>query len=120
MATATSGTVSPAEADLWVAAWSEALDELELDLAAAEAALRDAHLASVGEVAIAAAWHPRSDLGPLPAALHVRAQAILDRQLDTARRTAEAITRSRRQIAATRALQGRPADTAAVYVDAEA
>ncbi|NUU18958.1 hypothetical protein HP550_17035 [Cellulomonas humilata] len=120
MATVTSGAPAGAVTDLWVAAWSEALDELELDLAGAEAVLRDAHLASVGEVARAAAWHPRSDLGPLPAALHVRAQALLDRQLDTARRTAEAITRSRRQIAATRALQGRPADTAAVYVDAEA
>lgn len=115
----TSGTVT-ASADLWVAAWAEALDELELDLHSAEAQLRDAHLVGVDEVARAAAWHPRTDLGPLPAALEVRARALLERQLDTARRTAEAITRSRRQIAATRTLQGRPADSAAVYVDAQA
>ena len=68
----------------------------------------------------AAAWHPRADLGPLPAALEVRARALLDRQLDTARRTAEAITRSRRQLAATRALQAPAGRAAAVYVDDEA
>ncbi len=109
-----------AVSDPWLDAWSRALDELELDLQTAEAVLRDAHLAGVDEVARAAAWHPRSDLGPLPASLQVRAQALLDRQIDTARRTAEAMIRSRRQIAATRALQGRPPEAAAVYVDAEA
>src|SRR5690349_16763273 len=107
-------------ADPWVAAWSQALDELELDLGAAEALLRGAHLASVDQVARAAVWRPPSDLGPLPAPLEVRARAILDRQVETSRRTAEAITRSRRQMAATRALQGRPPEAAAVYVDAEA
>jgi hypothetical protein len=108
------------EPDVWLVAWSEALDELELDLAGAEAQLRTAHLAGVDEVAQAATWQPRTDLGPLPAALEVRARALLERQLDTARRTAEAITRSRRQVAATRALQGRPVEAVAVYVDAQA
>ncbi|MBO3084944.1 hypothetical protein [Cellulomonas fengjieae] len=107
-------------ADPWVVAWSLALDELELDVQTAEALLRDAHLTSVEVVARTVAWQPRRDLGPLPAPLQVRARAILDRQLETSRRTAEAITRSRRQIAATRALQGRPPEAAAVYVDAEA
>jgi hypothetical protein len=113
-------TTATAATDRWVDAWTSALDELELDLRSAETQLRNAHLAGVDEVARAAAWHPRSDLGPLPAALEVRARALLERQLDTARQTAEAITRSRRQIAATRALQGRPTDATAVFVDAEA
>ena len=117
---ATPSAPAPDLADPWVAAWSQALDELELDLGAAEALLRDAHLMSVEDVARHAAWRPRHDLGPLPAPLQVRARAILDRQVETSRRTAEAITRSRRQIAATRALQGRSPEAAAVYVDAEA
>jgi len=116
----TGSATGTADADVWFAAWSDALDALELDVDVAEAQLRASHLTPVDEVARAASWHPRSDLGPLPAALEVRARALLERQLDTARRTAEAITRSRRQMAATRALQGRPAEAAAVYVDAEA
>ena len=103
----------------WVAAWSGALDALELDVDAADALLRSAHLASVNEVAKAAAWHPPLDLGPLPASLEVRARALLGRQLDTAHRTGQAVVVSRRQLAATRLLSHRPAEVA-VYLDDEA
>ena len=75
----------------------------------AEAQLRDAHLASVGEVARAAAWQPP----PRPRARcrprsQVRAQALLDRQLDAARRTAEAVAAQPPPASPrARALQGR-------------
>jgi hypothetical protein len=102
----------------WAAAWSDALDALELDVDAADELLRTAHLTSVHDVAVASAWHPPLDLGPLPASLEVRARALLDRQLETARRVGEAAVVSRRQLAATRVLSVRP--DSAVYFDDEA
>lgn len=110
----------PADDDVaWVAAWADALDALELDVDTADELLRTAHLTSVHDVAVASAWHPRSDLGPLPASLEVRARALLDRQLETSRRMGLAMVVSRRQLAATRALSLRSPE-AAVYFDDEA
>ncbi|WP_051640409.1 hypothetical protein [Cellulomonas sp. URHE0023] len=103
----------------WVAAWSDALDALELDVDAADERLRTAHLASVEEVALASAWHPPVGLGPLPASLEVRARAVLGRQLETAHRLSQTIVVSRRQLAATRALSLRDTESA-VYFDDEA
>lgn len=103
----------------WETSWSRALDDLELDVAWVEEALRLQHLPPGDEVARLAAWVPPSDLGPLPASLAVRAAALLDRQTTAARRTVEAITRSRRHLAALDALQPRRPDVA-VYVDTQA
>jgi hypothetical protein len=101
------------------AAWVRALDALEVDVAAAEELLRTAHLASVEDVARSAVWQPPRDLGALPVSLQERGQALLDRQLDVARRTAEALVRSRRHLVAADALRpGRP--DLPVYVDAQA
>ncbi|GCE78295.1 hypothetical protein [Cellulomonas biazotea] len=100
-------------------AWVRALDDLEVDVAAAEELLRTAHLAPVAEVARAAVWQPPSALGPLPASLQVRGQALLDRQVDVARRTAQALVRSRRHLAATEALRP-PSPDLPVYVDQQA
>ena len=117
-ATRTAASVSDADV-AWVVAWSEALDALELDVDKADELLRTAHLASVQDVAVASAWRPPHDLGSLPTSLEVRARTILARQLDTARRTGEAIVVSRRQLAATKALSHRPTESA-VYFDDEA
>ncbi|GIG22613.1 hypothetical protein Cch01nite_33370 [Cellulomonas chitinilytica] len=103
----------------WLDAWTEALDAIELDVCAAEDLLRTAHLTPVEEVAAASVWHPPTALGPLPAALHVRASAILERQLDVARRTAEALAYSRRHLAAADLARPRPLETP-VYVDEQA
>ncbi|MGY4643774.1 hypothetical protein [Cellulomonas sp. URHB0016] len=103
----------------WLDAWAAALDALELDVVAAEDLLRTAHLTSVQDVAVASAWHPPTTLGPLPAALHVRASAVLERQLDVARRTAEALAYSRRHLAAADLARPRPLE-APVYVDEQA
>ncbi len=102
----------------WDRAWADALTDLEMDLALAERLLDHAHLLAPAEVARVAAWRPPTGLGPLPASLLVRAQALLDRQLDVARRTAEAAALSRRQLAVTEALHARPA-AVPVYLDIE-
>lgn len=100
-------------------AWVHALDALEVDVAAAEELLRTAHLAPVAEVARAAVWAPPRDLGPLPLSLQVRGQALLERQLAVARRTAEALVTNRRHLAATDAMRP-PVSDLPVYVDQEA
>ncbi|ROS25789.1 hypothetical protein [Cellulomonas sp. PhB150] len=103
----------------WDASWRGALDALELDVAWVEEALRAAHLPAADEVARLAAWVPPTGLGPLPADLVVRATALLDRQTQVARATIEAITRSRRHVAALDALRPHRGDVA-VYVDTQA
>ncbi len=104
--------------DAWHARWEAALQALELDVDAAEALLRTAHLPDVGEVARVATWAPPAAMGPLPVALHDRARALLDRQLDVARRTAEAAALSRRHLGAAQAMRARPA-ASPVYVDVQ-
>src|SRR3954467_9409640 len=89
-------TTGPSDADVaWIVAWSNALDELELDVDKADQLLRTAHKTSAPEVAVASAWRPPHDLGPLPASLEVRARALLVRQLETARLVGEAAVVSR-------------------------
>ena len=104
--------------DVWTARWHEALTALELDVAAAEELLRVAHLPDVEDVARVSAWRPPADLGPLPAPLLLRAQTLLERQLDVARRTAEAAAVSRRHLAAARAMRP-PMSEVPVYLDAQ-
>jgi hypothetical protein len=109
----------PAPADAgWETAWAAALTELELAADEAERLLASAHLPGTGEVARTAVWRPPQGLGPLPASLHVRAQALIGRQLDVAQRTAEAMRLSRRHLRAVATMRARPA-AVPVYLDAE-
>lgn len=103
----------------WDVSWASALDALELDVAWVEEVLRSAHLPPADEVARLGAWVPPAGLGPLPADLVVRASALLERQLATARAAAERMTRSRRHAAALDALRPHRGDVA-VYVDLQA
>lgn len=102
----------------WDAAWSAALADLELAADDAERLLASAHLPPTAEVARVAAWQPPVGLGPLPLGLRARAQALLERQIDLARRTADAARVSRRQARATDALSSR-GPALPVYLDAE-
>ncbi|GEA90139.1 hypothetical protein [Cellulomonas cellasea] len=103
-------------APAWDAAWSHALTELELDVAEAEALLRADH---AGPVELRSQqWVPPTGLGPLPAPLVERAQALLDRQLDVARRTAAAALLSRRHLVAVDAMRERP-PAVPVYLDTQ-
>ncbi|NMM15973.1 MAG: hypothetical protein HHJ14_02210 [Cellulomonas sp.] len=100
----------------WEVAWSAALTDMELSLAQAESLLRASHSTSPGSSP--APWYPPVGLGPLPASLVVRAQALLDRQLDVARRTGEAANFSRRQAIAAQGMRSRP-PAVPVYIDAD-
>lgn len=101
----------------WETAWSAALADLELAADEAERVLTAAHLPDAAGVALAA-WAPPVGLPPLPASLRERAAALLDRQLDLARRTAEAARMNRRHQRAVEAMRARPA-AVPVYVDAQ-
>ncbi|WP_159793710.1 hypothetical protein [Puerhibacterium puerhi] len=102
----------------WDAAWVDALDQLDLDLAAAEQMLAAAHLPPVAAVARAQAWRPPAGIGPLPASLEQRARELLDRQLAVAQRLAEAAAQARRQRVAAEAMRTRSAD-APVFLDTQ-
>lgn len=102
----------------WDAAWVEALDRLDVDVAAAEEMLSVAHLPPVAAVAQAQAWRPPAGIGPLPPSLEQRARELLDRQLAVAERLAEAAAQARRQRVAAEALRTRSAD-APVFLDTQ-
>ncbi|GIH97970.1 hypothetical protein ACFFMN_38055 [Planobispora siamensis] len=87
----------PAGAGNWHAAWSAALDSLEMDVAAAEELLAGDHRSR--ELPPTAAWSPPENLGPLPLDLRPRADAILARQLAAAQALAMAMVGNRRQVA---------------------
>ncbi|BDO43441.1 hypothetical protein [Cellulomonas sp. NTE-D12] len=101
----------------WSDAWEQALDALELDVAAAELLLAAAHGTGGGMAPAVRTWRPPVDLGPLPASLEERARTLRDRQLEVAKAVSEAVVRSRRQLAATRAVLGTVAERRPVYVD---
>ena len=99
----------------WKGAWAQALDELEMDVAAAEALLADDHRAR--EMPRPDPWRPPEGLGPLPLDLRPRADAILARQLAAAEALAVAMTAHRKQAALIGRIQaGEPAPRP-VYVD---
>lgn len=100
--------------DAWRTAWLRALADLEADVDAAELFLhRD-------DVAAPEPWVPPQLHGPLPQDLLPRAQQLLERQLDTARRIAErAVLTGRHALLADRLRSPAPA-ARSVYVDLQA
>ncbi|GII06165.1 hypothetical protein [Planobispora takensis] len=90
-------SAQPAGAGDWHAAWSAALDSLEMDVTAAEELLAGDHRDR--ELRLTDAWSPPENLGPLPLDLRPRADAILARQLATAQAIAMAMIGNRRQAA---------------------
>lgn len=102
----------------WDAAWLTALDELELAADEAERLLASTHLPPTAEVAAATRWTPPTGLGLLPLALKTRAEALLARHLDLARRTAAAAAMSRREASVVQQITAR-APALPVYLDAE-
>jgi hypothetical protein len=83
----------------WLAAWSAALDELEMDVAEAEALIAGDHL--LRDTPTSDPWRPPAGLGPLPLDLRPRADAILARQISTAEQITRALATNRRQAAVT-------------------
>ncbi|MCL2467845.1 MAG: hypothetical protein FWF02_04410 [Micrococcales bacterium] len=99
-------------------AWVEALTVLEMDVATAEAMLDNDHLPSVEDVARMAAWQPPADLGPLPASLVDRAQALANHQRAVAEAVTRAMIANRRHVAALDQIRATP-PSRPVYVDLE-
>ncbi len=99
----------------WRAAWTAALDELELDVAAAEAMLTDGHRHA--EHAPANLWKAPTDLGALPLELRPRADEILTRQLRAAEEIAKRLVATRQQMAMNARIETGEAVKRPVYLD---
>jgi hypothetical protein len=99
----------------WRNAWSDALDELELDVATIEAMLADEHRHA--ETRPADLWKPPTELGALPLELKPRADEILTRQLKAAEEIARRLTSNRQQMAMTSRIETGEAVKRPVYVD---
>lgn len=102
----------------WDAAWASALDRLELDAAEVEAMLVRLHTEADHVPDLPVLWSPPERLGPLPASLAVRAQAVLERHQRMATALTSAMVENARQRRATATLTQVTARSAEpVYVD---
>jgi hypothetical protein len=99
----------------WRSAWTAALDELELDVAAAEAMLADGHRHA--EHAPATLWKAPTDLGALPLELRPRADEILTRQLAAAEEIARRLVATKQQMMMTSRIETGEATKRPVYLD---
>jgi hypothetical protein len=112
------GRAHPGAPDRFEVAWTEALDELELDVDRAEALLcaEHARAAEVAETLVrSTAWVPPQLRTPLPETLRERAERLLERQLVVTGRLAAAMTSSRRHLDVVERLV--PSDPRPMYVD---
>ena len=105
----------PAPAPGWDAAWSSELDRLELDATEVETMLVRLH-AEADYLPALRSWSPPDRLGPVPASLAVRAQAVLERHQRMAAELTRAMVENQRQRRASAAMHQRPA-AVPVYVD---
>ncbi|MEV6344519.1 hypothetical protein [Actinoplanes sp. NPDC051851] len=99
----------------WRGAWTTALDELEMDVAAVEAMLADERRHA--ENPPASLWKPPTELGALPLELKPRADEILTRQLAAAEEIARRLTATRRQEAVTSRIETGEAVKRPIYLD---
>ena len=99
----------------WHNAWTAALNELELDVAATEAMLADAR--RITEAAPSDLWQPPTDLGALPLELKPRADEILTRQIAAAQEIARRLTATRAQQAMTSRIETGEAVKRPAYLD---
>jgi hypothetical protein len=100
-------------------AWVQALAEMEGAADRAEDLLRVARSAEPDvDVAVTESWSTPRGLGPLPVTLAPRAAALVERQRDLVRRTAEQLGEHRRRLRTSDGLRTRAA-AAPVYLDVE-
>ncbi|PWJ52600.1 hypothetical protein SAMN06264364_11995 [Quadrisphaera granulorum] len=120
----------PADGAQWRAAWTHALDALELDVNDVENLLDALHSAADAtaqtEATEAVAQRARlfhqldGSLGPMPMELAHRARVLLARQLDAGAYLSRAMVANRRHARAAEEMQVRPHAGIPLYVDAEA
>jgi hypothetical protein len=111
-------TVEQHAPDEWRRQWVAALDALELDVFATAALLHDDHRAR--ELPVPEPWRPPTGLGPLPADLRPRADAILGRQIAMAEVLSRTLSSNRRQAALTVRLQSNASAPIPAYIDTAA
>ena len=99
----------------WRHAWTAALDELEMDVAATEAMLADGR--RMAETPPSDLWRPPHELGALPLELRPRADEILTRQLKAAEEIARRLTSTRQQQAVTARIETGERLKRPVYLD---
>jgi hypothetical protein len=103
-------------------AWVRALAEMERGADHAEDLLRQARRPEATDVevdvAVTEPWSAPRGLGPLPLTLAPRAAALVERQRDLVRRTAEQLGEHRRLLRTSDGLRTRAA-AAPVYLDVE-
>lgn len=99
----------------WRNAWTAALDEMELDVAAAEAMLAADHRHA--EHPPSDLWNAPTDLGALPPELRPRADTILARQLRAAEDVARRMVATRQQMAMNARMETGEAVKRPVYLD---
>jgi hypothetical protein len=99
----------------WRTAWVDALDRLELDVAATELMLDEQH--RTAELPPAELWRPPTDLGTLPLELRPRADEILTRQLRAAEEIARRLTSNRQQSAMIARMETGEAVKRPLYLD---
>lgn len=109
MTTGTAGALD------WRAAWTAALDELEMDVFAVETMLADER--RLAETPPSDLWRPPTELGALPLELKPRADEILTRQLAVAEEIARRLTSNRQQLAMTSRIETGEAIKRPVYLD---
>ena len=97
------------------AEWVAALEQLEVDVDAAEALL-----AADAEIEPPAPWTPPVIRAPLPSDLQPRARLVLERQLAVAHRLSEQLTRNGRHRRYTTAVRNNAEVDIPVYVDLRA
>jgi hypothetical protein len=104
--------------DEWRRQWVAALDGLELDVFTTAALLNDEHRAR--ELPAPEPWRPPAGLGPLPADLRPRADAILGRQIAVAEALTRTLSTNRRQAALTARLQSNSSAPGPAFIDTAA
>ncbi|GGM60913.1 hypothetical protein ACFFX1_28200 [Dactylosporangium sucinum] len=100
----------------WDAAWSAALDAMELEADEVERMLRHRDMPE-RLPAEAPGFTPPPGIGPLPAALEERARRLVQRQLDLSRELSIAIAGNRQQARLVARLHREADQSVPVYLD---
>jgi len=103
-------------AEQWAAAWSAALEVMELEADHVEQMLRHRDILELPAVT-SAAFVPPAGLGPLPMPLTERARRLMERQLDLSRELSIAIAGNRQQARLVSRLNREGGHSVPVFVD---
>lgn len=103
----------------WDAAWADALETLELDVAEAESLLAASRTGSLpGPTDLRVDWVKPALDGPLPSNLRARAEAVLARQLRVSEEMARGMAATHRELQLAQLMESGAVDRSApAYID---